>query len=345
MNIMDKERLLSPLSSAMETSYEEQLRPRRYDEYIGQTQIIENLRLFIEAAKRRGESLDHVLLHGPPGLGKTTLAHVIAHELGVGLKSTSGPAIERKSDLAAIITDLQPRDVLFIDEIHRLSRVVEESLYPAMEEYRLDIMIGEGPHAKSIKLELPPFTLVGATTRAGAITSPMRSRFGITFRLQFYTPDEMKKIVTRSAGILNIETTEDGAIEIANRSRSTPRIANRLLRRVRDYAQVKAKGLIDRSIARGALQMFEVDELGLDIMDRQFLETIITKFNGGPVGLNNLAVALGEDQDTIEDVFEPFMIQQGLLERTPRGRIATQLACTHLGIEPRSKPQRDLFEE
>lgn len=343
---MKNERILSPLKSVVELSYEEQLRPRRYEEFIGQKPIIENLRLFIEAAKMRDESLDHVLIHGPPGLGKTTLAYVIATELGVNLKCTSGPAIERKSDLAAIITDLQPRDVLFIDEIHRLSRVVEEALYPAMEEYKLDIIVGEGPHAKSIKLDLPPFTLVGATTRAGTITSPLRSRFGITFRLQFYNEEEMKQIVFRSARILNIEITDEGAREIAARSRRTPRIANRLLRRVRDFAQVKANGVIEGETARQALAMFEIDERGLDVMDRQFLSVIIDKFNGGPVGLNTLAVALGEDQDTIEDVFEPFLIQEGFLDRTPRGRVATPLAYKHLGKPyPHKQVQaQDLFD-
>lgn len=343
---MKNERILSPLKSVVELGYEEQLRPRRYEEFIGQKPIIENLRLFIEAAKMRDESLDHVLIHGPPGLGKTTLAYVIATELGVNLKCTSGPAIERKSDLAAIITDLQPRDVLFIDEIHRLSRVVEEALYPAMEEYKLDIIVGEGPHAKSIKLDLPPFTLVGATTRAGTITSPLRSRFGITFRLQFYNEEEMKQIVFRSARILNIEITDEGAREIAARSRRTPRIANRLLRRVRDFAQVKANGVIEGETARQALAMFEIDERGLDVMDRQFLSVIIDKFNGGPVGLNTLAVALGEDQDTIEDVFEPFLIQEGFLDRTPRGRVATPLAYKHLGKPyPHKQVQaQDLFD-
>ena len=325
------EDILSPFRSEKELIDEEKLRPQRCEEFIGQTQVMENLLIFMEAARQRGEALDHVLLYGPPGLGKTTLGNIIANELGVNIKRTSGPVIERKDELAAILTDLKEGDVLFIDEIHRLTRVVEECLYPALEEFKIDILIGEGPHAKAIKLDLPHFTLIGATTRAGMLTSPLRTRFGITSRLQFYTKDEMFQIVRRSARILTVETDDEGVHELARRSRGTPRIANRLLRRVRDYAQVKGDGRITGDVANAALKMFEVDEIGLDIMDRQLLLTIIEKFGGGPVGINTIAVALSEDKDTIEDIFEPFLIQIGFLNRTPSGRIATPRAYTHLG--------------
>ena len=328
------EDILSPFRSEKELIDEEKLRPQRYEEFIGQTQVMENLQIFMEAARQRGEALDHVLLYGPPGLGKTTLGNIIANELGVNIKRTSGPVIERKDELAAILTDLKEGDVLFIDEIHRLTRVVEECLYPALEEFKIDILIGEGPHAKAIKLDLPHFTLVGATTRAGMLTSPLRTRFGITSRLQFYTKDEMFQIVRRSARILTVETDDEGVHELARRSRGTPRIANRLLRRVRDYAQVKGDGRITGDVANAALKMFEVDEIGLDIMDRQLLLTIIEKFGGGPVGINTISVALSEDKDTIEDIFEPFLIQIGFLNRTPRGRMATSLAYKHFGKTP-----------
>ncbi len=328
------EDILSPFRSEKELIDEEKLRPQRYEEFIGQTQVMENLLIFMEAARQRGEALDHVLLYGPPGLGKTTLANIIANELGANIKRTSGPVIERKDELAAILTDLKEGDVLFIDEIHRLTRVVEECLYPALEEFKIDILIGEGPHAKAIKLDLPHFTLIGATTRAGMLTSPLRTRFGITSRLQFYTKDEMFQIVRRSARILTVETDDEGVHELARRSRGTPRIANRLLRRVRDYAQVKGDGRITGDVANAALKMFEVDEIGLDIMDRQLLLTIIEKFGGGPVGINTIAVALSEDKETIEDIFEPFLIQIGFLNRTPSGRIATPRAYAHLGKKP-----------
>jgi Holliday junction DNA helicase RuvB len=311
---------------------ERALRPRRLAEYIGQEKIRDQLGIFIEAAKRRGEALDHVLLFGPPGLGKTTLSHILAHELGVNLRQTSGPVLERPGDLAAILTNLEPRDVLFIDEIHRLSPIVEEILYPALEDFQIDIMIGEGPAARSVKIDLPPFTLVGATTRAGMLTNPLRDRFGIVARLEFYTPTELTRIVARSASLLSIGVDANGALEIARRARGTPRIANRLLRRVRDYAEVRAGGEVTREVADQALSMLDVDGSGLDTMDRKLLSTVLDKFAGGPVGIDNLAASIGEERDTIEDVLEPYLIQQGFLQRTSRGRVATALAYRHFGL-------------
>lgn len=315
-----------------ELTYEVSLRPRVMDEFVGQAKVKENLKIFIEAAKKRGEALDHVLISGPPGLGKTTLAHIISNEMGVEIKVTSGPAIERPGDLAALLTNLSKHQVFFIDEIHRLSSVIEEILYPAMEDYKLDIIIGQGPSARSIKLDLPKFTLVGATTRTGLLTSPLRGRFGIVHRLDFYNPKELKAICLRSAKIIGVEIDDEGASEIARRARGTPRIGNRLLRRIRDYAEVKAEGKIDLKIALSALEMLEVDQLGFDEIDRKILLTIIEKFNGGPVGLNTLSAAIGEEKDSIEDVHEPFLLQCGFLDRTPRGRKATQLAYKHFGL-------------
>jgi holliday junction DNA helicase RuvB len=318
--------------SPNEEVIERALRPKSLAEYVGQPKVREQLEIFIAATRKRKEALDHVLLFGPPGLGKTTLAHIIATELGVSLKQTSGPVLEKPRDLAAILTSLQPNDVLFIDEIHRLSPVVEEILYPALEDYQIDIMIGEGPAARSIKIDLQPFTLVGATTRAGMLTSPLRDRFGIVGRLEFYDLPDMQKIVTRSAALLQAQLDPAGAQEIARRARGTPRIANRLLRRVRDYAEVKGDGTINVSVADRALKMLDVDALGFDIMDRTLLRAILEKFSGGPVGLDNLAAAIGEERETIEDVIEPFLIQQGFLQRTPRGRIATPSAYQHFGV-------------
>ena len=318
--------------SRTEEAMERALRPKALTEYVGQAKAREQLEIFIGAAKQRGEALDHVLLFGPPGLGKTTLSHIIANELGVNMRQTSGPVLEKPKDLAALLTNLEPNDVLFIDDIHRLSPVVEEILYPALEDYQIDIMIGEGPAARSIKLDLQPFTLVGATTRAGMLTNPLRDRFGIVARLEFYTPDELVKIVTRSAGLLKVPIDVEGATQLARRSRGTPRIANRLLRRVRDYAQVKGQGLITEDIANQALKMLDVDPQGFDVMDRKLLEAVVHRFDGGPVGLDNIAASIGEERDTIEDVIEPYLIQQGFLQRTPRGRVATLAAYRHLGV-------------
>ncbi|CAN5252521.1 Holliday junction branch migration DNA helicase RuvB [soil metagenome] len=332
---MDQNRALAGNpQDARERELETSLRPQNVADFVGQAPIIEKLRIFMQAARQRGEALDHVLLYGPPGLGKTTLAHIISSEMGTNLRATSGPIIERKDDLAAILTELRKGDVLFIDEIHRLNRVVEECLYPALEDRKIDLMIGDGPHAKSIKLDLEPFTLVGATTRAGMLTGPLRTRFGITLRLEFYSPEDLQRIIARSARILNVETTPEAARRIAERSRGTPRIANRLLRRVRDIAQVRHDGRINEEIADGAMKLLEVDARGLDTQDRSFLSCLIDKFGGGPVGLNTLAVALSEDEDTLIDVVEPYLIQIGFLARTPRGRVATAAAYEHLGMKP-----------
>lgn len=341
------DRVIDPKPEVDEIPSEVSLRPRSLDEYVGQEELKRNLRIFIEAARGRSDALDHVLFHGSPGLGKTSLAHIIANELAVNIKGTSGPVLERAGDLAAILTSLEPRDVLFIDEVHRLNHVVEEILYPAMEDYQLDIIIGQGPSARTMKIPLPPFTLVGATTRAGLLTPPLRERFGVILRVDFYKPEDLEKIIVRSAKLMEIPIKAEGAYEIARRSRGTPRVANRILRRVRDYAQVEADGVINREVAMRALDMLDVDEQGLDKMDRHIMLTIIEKFNGGPIGLDTLSTAVCEEKDTIEDVYEPFLIQKGYIKRTPRGRVATKRAYQHFGLKIEDdveSAQKTLFE-
>ena len=337
------ERIVSRQPQEEDQQWEPTVRPKVWEEYVGQEKVKENLRVFIEAARARREPLDHVLFHGPPGLGKTTLAYLLATELQVGVRATSGPVLERPGDVAAILTNLEDRDVLFVDEIHRMNRVVEEILYPAMEDFQLDLVIGQGPHARTIKLDLPRFTLVGATTRAGLLTAPLRNRFGVVYRLDYYSDEELDRIIVRSAKVLGVEISPEGATELARRSRGTPRVANRILRRVRDFAQVLGDGVITQELAHMALERLEVDERGLDDMDRRILQTLIGKFDGGPVGLETLAIAVGEEKGTIEDIYEPFLIQVGFLARTPRGRTVTRLAFDHFGLTPRARPQGEIW--